>query len=56
MSERKLPGRKQQIIVGLVSGAVMGIVISVLTEFWWWLPTGLIVGLASGMLLKPPTK
>ncbi|MDA3147507.1 HPP family protein [Leucobacter sp. UCMA 4100] len=56
MSEINARARKKQIIVGLVSGAVTGVIISALTQFWWWLPTGMILGLASGMLMKPPAQ
>ncbi|WP_217133881.1 HPP family protein [Leucobacter chinensis] len=56
MSEINARARKKQIIVGLVSGAVTGVIISALTQFWWWLPTGIILGLASGMLMKPPAQ
>ncbi len=54
MTESNAAARKKQIVVGLISGAVIGVTISLFTQFWWWLPTGLVVGLASGMLLRPP--
>lgn len=56
MAENSAGARKKQIIVGLISGAVTGVIISALTEFWWWLPTGMILGVASGMLMKPPAQ
>ncbi len=48
--------RRKQIIVGLVMGAVMGIIISALTQFWLWLPAGLALGLATGAIMKPPAE
>lgn len=54
MSERSRAARKRQIIVGVISGAIAGVVISAVSGFWWWLPTGIIVGIASGMLITPP--
>lgn len=54
MSDRTSAARKRQIIIGIISGAVAGVVISAVTQFWWWLPTGVIVGIASGMLISPP--
>ncbi|WP_336659004.1 HPP family protein [Leucobacter sp. USHLN153] len=47
--------RRKQIIVGLVMGAIIGVVLSALTEFWLWLPAGLAMGLATGAIMKPPT-
>jgi len=46
--------RRKQIIVGLVIGAIVGVGISIFTEFWWWLPAGLIFGFATGAVMKPP--
>ncbi|MBK0417754.1 HPP family protein [Leucobacter sp. CSA1] len=46
--------RRKQIILGLVMGAIMGVLISALTEFWYWLPAGLALGLATGAIMKPP--
>ena len=54
MSERSRAARKRQIIVGVISGAIAGVIIGAVTQFWWWLPTGIIVGIASGMLITPP--
>lgn len=48
--------RRKQIIVGLVMGAVMGVIISALTNFWYWLPAGLALGLATGAIMKPPAE
>jgi hypothetical protein len=48
------PARRKQLIVGMVVGLIIGLVISFVTGFWLWLPCGLIVGLASGALIKPP--
>lgn len=54
MSQPSSAARKRQIIFGVVSGAIAGIAVSAFTGFWWWLPTGIIVGIASGMLIAPP--
>ncbi|GAA1796685.1 MULTISPECIES: HPP family protein [Leucobacter] len=54
MSEVSPEARRKQIIVGIVMGAIMGIVISALTQFWLWLPAGLALGLATGAIMKPP--
>lgn len=48
--------RRKQIIIGLVMGLIMGVVISWLTEFWFWLPAGIAFGLATGAIMKPPSK
>lgn len=48
--------RRKQMIVALVMGAVMGVILSVLTQFWWWLPAGLAMGLATGAIMKPPAE
>lgn len=48
--------RRKQMLVALAMGAVMGLVISLLTQFWLWLPAGLAVGLATGAIMKPPAK
>ena len=46
--------RRKQFIVALVIGAVVGLVIAALTQFWLWLPAGLALGLATGAIMKPP--
>lgn len=46
--------RRKQIILGLVMGAIVGVLVSWLTEFWYWLPAGLALGLATGAIMKPP--
>ena len=46
--------RRKQIIVGVVMGVIVGVVISALTTFWWWLPAGISLGLATGAIMKPP--
>lgn len=46
--------RRKQIFVGIAVGAIVGVVISLLTQFWWWLPAGLAFGLATGAIMKPP--
>jgi len=48
--------RRKQIIVGVVMGALVGVGISLYTDFWWWLPAGLVFGFATGALMKPPEK
>ncbi len=47
--------RRKQIFLGLAVGAVVGIGISLLTQFWLWLPAGIALGLATGAIMKPPT-
>lgn len=54
MSSPSSAARKRQIITGVISGVAVGVIISALTQFWWWLPTGIVVGVAAGMLMKPP--
>lgn len=46
--------RRKQIFLGLAVGAVVGVGISLLTQFWLWLPAGLALGLATGAIMKPP--
>lgn len=48
--------RRKQLFLGLAVGAVVGVGISLLTEFWLWLPAGLAFGLAVGVIMKPPAK
>lgn len=48
--------RRKQVIVGLIIGAIVGAVVSYFTEFWLWLPAGLALGLASGVMIKPPAE
>lgn len=48
--------RRKQFIVALVIGAVVGLVIAALTQFWLWLPAGLAMGLATGAIMKPPAE
>ena len=48
--------RRKQIFVGLVVGLVVGIGLSLLTQFWLWLPAGLALGLATGAIMKPPAE
>jgi len=46
--------RKKQVIIGLISGLIVGFGIAAITQFWWWLPTGVILGLASGLIMNTP--
>lgn len=46
--------RRRQVFVGLAVGAVVGVALALLTEFWLWLPAGLALGLAVGAIMKPP--
>lgn len=48
--------RRKQIILGIVMGVIVGAVLGYLTEFWWWLPAGVAMGLATGAMMKPPEK
>ena len=42
------PARRTQLIVGVG--------ISLWTGFWLWLPAGLLVGLAAGAIMRPPSE
>ncbi len=46
--------RRKQIIVAIIMGAIVGTVISALTQFWLYLPAGVALGLATGAIMKPP--
>lgn len=46
--------RRKQIFLGIAVGAVVGVGLSLLTQFWLWLPAGLALGLATGAIMKPP--
>lgn len=48
--------RRKQILVGVIVGALVGALLGFLTEFWLWLPAGIAMGLATGAIMKPPTK
>ncbi len=48
--------RRKQVIVGLIIGAIVGTVIGFFTQFWLWVPAGLALGLASGVMIKPPAE
>ncbi|MGO3146046.1 MAG: HPP family protein [Leucobacter sp.] len=48
--------RRKQIFLGLAIGAVIGVGLSLLTQFWLWLPAGLALGLATGAIMKPPAE
>ena len=53
MSEVTPEARRKQVIVSVIMGAIVGGVIWWLTTFWMWFPAGLLVGLATGYLIKP---
>ncbi len=48
--------RRKQVLLGLAMGAVMGLILWYFTQFWMWFPAGLTVGLATGVIMKPPAK
>ena len=48
--------RRKQIILGLAVGVVIGGALWFLTQFWMWLPAGVAVGLAAGVIIKPPAE
>lgn len=48
--------RRKQVIVGVLIGGVVGLVLSILGQFWLWLPAGLAMGLATGFIMKPPSE
>ena len=48
--------RRKQMFVGIGMGLAMGLVLSLLTQFWLWLPAGLAMGLATGAIMKPPAE
>lgn len=54
MSSADEKARRNQIIVGLVMGVIIGLVISWLTQFWLWLAAGVVLGFVTGVLMKPP--
>ncbi|HUH53794.1 MAG TPA: HPP family protein [Microbacteriaceae bacterium] len=54
MSSADEKARRNQIIIGLVMGVIVGVVISWLTQFWLWLAAGIVLGFVTGVLLKPP--
>lgn len=48
--------RRKQVIIGLVMGAIVGAVLGFFTQFWLWVPAGLAMGLATGVIMKPPAE
>lgn len=52
---RDSSARRKQMIVAIIMGAVVGVVIGALTQFWLYLPAGIAVGLATGAIMKPPS-
>lgn len=48
--------RRKQLILGLVVGVIVGVAVSLLFEFWLWLPAGIVVGLVTGVMIKPPER
>ena len=51
----KMTPQQKQMIVAVAFGLVMGVAIAWLAGFWMWIPAGICVGLATGVLMKPPT-
>ena len=51
-----LSPERKQMILGIGMGIFFGVLISWLTGFWYWLPAGIAVGVASGAILKPPKR
>ena len=48
--------RRTQLIVGMAIGLVVGGVISAIAQFWLWAPAGIVMGLATGAIMKPPSE
>lgn len=48
--------KRKQMFVGIGMGLAIGLVLSILTQFWLWLPAGLAFGLATGAIMKPPAE
>lgn len=55
-SEERMRAKRTQMIAAIIIGLVVGGVLWWLTEFWMWLPAGAAVGLATGAIMKPPTR
>ncbi|CAG7616941.1 HPP family protein [Leucobacter soli] len=54
-SDQPTPGaRRKQVLLGLAVGAVVGAGIGWLSESWWAVLVGLTLGLATGLIMKPP--
>lgn len=54
--EGKARAKRTQMIAAIIIGAVVGGVLWWLTQFWMWMPAGVAMGLATGAIMKPPTK
>lgn len=54
--EPSAAAKRKQMFVGIGMGLFMGLVLSLLTQFWLWLPAGLAMGLATGAIMKPPAE
>jgi predicted MFS family arabinose efflux permease len=48
--------RRKQLIVGVAIGLVVGVVLSAIAQFWLWAPAGIVMGLATGAIMKPPSE
>ena len=54
--EPSAAAKRKQMFIGIGMGLFMGLLLSVLTQFWLWLPAGLAMGLATGAIMKPPAE
>ncbi|WP_017793211.1 hypothetical protein [Leucobacter salsicius] len=54
--EPSAAAKRKQMFVGIGMGLFMGLLLSVLTQFWLWLPAGIAMGLATGAIMKPPAE
>ncbi|MGO1841899.1 MAG: HPP family protein [Canibacter sp.] len=52
--DQRRRARRKQFIVGIIIGVVVGCVIAYFTQFWLWIPAGIVMGMASGSIMKPP--
>lgn len=48
--------RRKQVILGLVMGLIVGGVLAFFTQFPLWIAAGAAMGLATGMIMKPPAE
>lgn len=45
--------RTIQVLAGVVIGAVVGLILSIITDYWLWLPLGAVNGLLVGAVTNP---